>query len=245
MPDVESAEAVFCKIVCDGSSIITGCVYRSPSSGEDSISFVHEFLSQHARRSRVIIMGDFNLADFNWASMHHTSPSSKALVNLMLDFNLHQVVSDATRIQGTTGNILDLILLSDHFPNEKIEISIADGISDHKMPVCRLTLDCKMTVRPTAVTFINYQKANNDSIQTYLAHEFQPFFETASDVSANVNLLWLQFKVIVLHCINNFIPVKHKKQPRKPMDKSRSYPSQASSKKVTAGGEDQPRQLAS
>lgn len=115
LPTVEEAEAVFCKILCNGNPIITGCVYRSPSSGHECIEVLQEFMQQHARNSRVILMGDFNLPDFNWATMHYTSFASNALVDLMLNFNLQQVVPQPTRTQGSTANILDLIFLSTHF----------------------------------------------------------------------------------------------------------------------------------
>lgn len=74
MPHVPDTEAVFCKIMCNGSSMVIGCVYRSPSCDPECLVALHDFLHQHARRSAVMLMGDFNLAYINWTNMHHTSP---------------------------------------------------------------------------------------------------------------------------------------------------------------------------
>lgn len=65
-------------------------------------------------------MGVFSLSDIDWSTMHNTSLPSNALIDLMLNFWLHQVVSAPTRAQGIAGSILDFILNTDIFPLELI-----------------------------------------------------------------------------------------------------------------------------
>lgn len=86
-----------------------------------------------------------------------------------------------------------------------------EGISDHRMLMCILPLDCPIPMQTVAQTIINFEEANDAPIQTYLAHEFSAFSELASDPLSDVNDVWLRFKAIVSHCVTNFIPVKLKK----------------------------------
>lgn len=211
LPEVADAEAVFCKIITKSTSIVVGCIYRSPGCGHECITAIQEYLHQHAGKCRVILMGDFNLADFNWATMQYTTKASEALVDMMLSFNLRQIVECPTRVQGECRSVLDLILLSNNFLLEQTQVEIIEGISDHRIPMCVLPLDCSIPMQTAAQTIINFDKANDASIQTYLAHKFPVFSELASDPLSDVNDVWLCFKDIVSHCVTHFIPVRLKK----------------------------------
>lgn len=214
LPDVKEAEAVFCRIICNSTAIITGCVYRSPDSNEDCVRNIHEFLQNHAPSLRIIIMGDFNLPDINWNTKEYSSHASEALIDLMLNFSLEQVVSQTTRSQGTANNILDLILLSDHFQLNTLQTGIIEGISDHDIPICHLPLSCSISKRSFESKIIDFEKSNDAGVLTSLAHEFTSFSEFASDPSADINVLWIKFKGIIHDCITKFIPLKTRK-PRK------------------------------
>lgn len=73
LPEVPDAEAVFCKINTKSTSIVVGCIYRSPGCGHECISAIQEYLQQHTGKCRVILMGDFNVPEFNWATMQYTT----------------------------------------------------------------------------------------------------------------------------------------------------------------------------
>ena len=217
LPDIMGAEAVFCKINCDGVNVVTGCVYRSPSSGHESLIAVQEYLQSNAHNSRLIIMGDFNLPDIDWNTMHFTSQSSETLIDLMLQFSLHQIVVNPTRMKDETKSILDLIFISDQFPLNKAVVNIIPWISDHHIPLCQLQLGFGITPRPSVTTIRNFHKADDASILTYLAHEFENFSYFAIDPSADVKMLWLNFKAIVTYYVTHFIPLKAKRpQKRNP-----------------------------
>lgn len=66
--------------------------------------------------ARLILLGDFNLPDVNWQTFEHHSPSADMLFELMLSLNLSQIVTEPTRVQGTTSNTLDLVFLTPSFP---------------------------------------------------------------------------------------------------------------------------------
>lgn len=214
LPDVPDTEAVFCKILCNSTSIVAGCVYRSPSSGSKCIVSIHNFLQQHVHSSAVVIMGDFNLADINWSTMHHTSQGSEDLFDLMLNFNLHQIVSCPTRVQGTASSVLDLILISSHLSHVDTQVDVVEGISDHRVPVCRLIFDHRLHLQSTVNHVPDFSKADDASVLTYLAHEFYEFVELNCDPATTVNDLWLRFKHIVLHCMNEFIPLRRTRPQR-------------------------------
>lgn len=167
-------------------------------------------MQRHVHQSRIILAGDFNLADIDWSTMHHASEASEVLIDLMLNFNLHQLVTRPTRVQGSTKNILDLIFLSNHFTTSQAQIDIIEGISDHSIPMCTFQLDHCITTQSTLKSFFNFHKADDASILTYLSHEFDSFSEKASQESTDVDALWLHFKSIVLHCITNYIPMQKK-----------------------------------
>lgn len=212
LPDVLGAEAVFCKIICDGINIVTGCVYRSPSSGNDSIIAVQEFLQSYAHNSRLVVMGDFNLPDIDWNTMQYTSHSSETLIDLILNFGLQQMVLEPTRITEETKTILDLILISGQFPPNDAVVNVVPGISDHHIPICKLKLGFSITSRSTVTTVRNFHKADDASILAYLAHEFDKFSTLAVNPLTDVNRIWSSFKAIVTFCITNFIPLKAKRQ---------------------------------
>lgn len=153
-------------------------------------------------------MGDFKLADINWSSMHHTSQGSEALFDLMLNFNLHQVVSCPTRVQGTATSILDLTLISSHLSLINAQVDVVEGISDHRVPICGLTLDHSLHFQSIVTHVPNFSKADDASVLTCLAHESYEFMELNCDPVTTVNDLWLRFKHIVYYCMNYFIPLR-------------------------------------
>lgn len=208
------AEAIFCKLTCDSGTVFIGCVYRSPSSGHESISAIQEFMHQNVRNSKVLLMGDFNLADIEWNTMHHSSAASEALLDIMLAFNLQQIVTEPTRTQGAVKNILDLILLSQHFPISAVKSSIIEGISDHDIPLCILPISNTQINRDEVSVIADFQRADDNSILTHLDYEFANFSQLASDASCDIDALWIKFKSIIFFCIDKYVPQKTRKQQR-------------------------------
>lgn len=182
LPEIKDAEVVFCKLLYEGRNIVLGCVYRSPNSVDECISAIHDYMQCHAHGSRIALMGDFNLPDINWNDMYYSSAASDALFDLMLTFNLRQVVSRPTRSQGTSQSILDLILISHHFDINYVRTDVIHGISDHDVPVCVLPLVGITAYFPVSIV-TDFQNADDNSILTYLDHEFQPFSQMGSNAS--------------------------------------------------------------
>lgn len=63
-------------------------------------------------KNNVILTGDFNAPDINWANspnLGNLSPASNKLLEI-IDHDSNQFVKEPTRQQGNTQNILDLAL---------------------------------------------------------------------------------------------------------------------------------------
>lgn len=83
---------------------------------------------------KVILAGDFNLPTIDWHTLHPGTTDVKncnLLLELMLNFNLIQLVKEGTRVTQSTDNVLDLIFVG-NFP-EDTTVSVCDGIYDHTL----------------------------------------------------------------------------------------------------------------
>lgn len=143
----------------------------------------------------------------NWQTMQHHSPCADVLLDFMLSFNLTQIVTEPTRVQGSSCSILDLIFLSNHFINDETRLSLLDGISDHKITHCTIPLHDSVT--PQQITaYPDYSKANDTSILDYLINEYHTFLQLSHNSTTDIDTLWLAFSVIISHCITNYIPTR-------------------------------------
>lgn len=201
LPEVEGVEAVFLKLKFSLHTTIVGCCYRSPTSGEDSMQSLYNYIEQNIQSARFILLGDFNLPDIDWQSMKFHSACSDVVIDTMLRFNLHQVVNQPTRVQGETSNILDLIFLSNHFPADETKIEVMDGISDHKLTLCTVPFRDKIEPTNIKITYPDFKYADDNSILNYLIIKFPSFEELSNDSSTTIEILWSQLKEIMHHCI--------------------------------------------
>ena len=76
--------------------------------------------------SNLVLCGDFNIDPTG-----QTSPHSRALRDLQLDYNLTQVVLEPTRLSVSSSSIIDLVLLSNPSSLESCSVSSPVGSSDH------------------------------------------------------------------------------------------------------------------
>ena len=111
--------------------ITMGVFYRPPNSNLKVLQDLQNSLSNIT--TDTILIGDFNLSEFDWAnnrslrcSEHHT-----LLLNIIQDNFLHQLVEEPTRDQ----NILDLVLTTnvDLIDN----VVVGEPFSDHII-TCRI-----------------------------------------------------------------------------------------------------------
>ena len=99
-------ESVIVEITSSRSFIV--CVVYAPPSADD-LYYRHlsDLLSSLPPSKDLLILGDFNFPDIDWELLSGRSRQSSSFCDLIVDFNLSQLVPSPTH---NAGNILDLIL---------------------------------------------------------------------------------------------------------------------------------------
>ena len=73
-------------------------------------SLFHYLLELENETSKIIVVGDFNFPDIDWATFCGSSSISNKFCDLLFQLNLSQLVTQPTHNHG---NILDLVITSD------------------------------------------------------------------------------------------------------------------------------------
>lgn len=210
MPGIPTHESVWCQIKLDNTMIILGAVYRPPNSPISYLEDIQLYLEGlRIRSSRIIISGDFNLPGIDWSELSAQSREKtqcELLLEIAFSHDLQQVVQGCTRIVGKTGSILDLVFLDGRF--EEYDVSIEAGLSDHKLVYLEIK---QTTVCPradsTSTHVLCFDRADDTSIIDHLSLCLDSFSQTN-----DVNAMWDEFKGVLFHCINRFVPMKRRKK---------------------------------
>ncbi|KAK6060490.1 hypothetical protein COOONC_01849 [Cooperia oncophora] len=151
----EYCQVIIMEVTISCHVVIIATIYRSPSCRFDAFWELITFLSDLILDcpSKIIIMGDLNFPLIDWTSLSHrgnlSSPSSTALIDLCVSFNLKQLV-----MEPTLGlNILDIVLTSDPEMVRCVEVMPPFSTSDHRSISVLLSqpISCqllKYTLRP-------------------------------------------------------------------------------------------------
>ena len=137
-PGSQFSEQLWVKIkMLGGDSLLVGCIYRSPSSDDDSIVLFQHMLQlvMATHPSHLLIAGDFNLGDNDWQnhlSLAAPSHCSHKFLEVIEDYFLHQHVSFPTRFrQGNSPRVSDLIFTNEENMVQNLNASPGLGKSDH------------------------------------------------------------------------------------------------------------------
>lgn len=108
LSEITDNESVWCQIDYYGFSTLVGVVYRPPSSPESFLENIQLHMEQiYKPIQKIILAGDFNLPSINWSTFQPGSTEEKSchlLLELMLNFNLSQLVTEGTRISQNSNN---------------------------------------------------------------------------------------------------------------------------------------------
>lgn len=184
-----------------------GVCYRPPRTDPDFPRKLNEILSQLTNKhpnARVLLYGDFNFPSINW--LNQVSPTSgnteaREFVDVCLNFNLIQQVTEPTRVTSESSNILDLVLTNS--PESLKSIAYLREISDHKVihTIFNFTPKIRSIFRKTIHL---YDKGNYELINREL-RDFLPYFELNLG-SCSLNDSWLMLKDKITDLTNKFIP---------------------------------------
>ena len=162
-------------------------------------------ISRLLNNCHIILAVDFNLPDVDWSKKFvnpqcRYSTLSNQLINITLDYNLHQVVTSPTR----ENNILDLVFIN--FPFLVLNVSILPGLSDHDMVSVEILISPVRIKQPSRKIFL-CKKWKFDLINEDLA-EYNT--STSNDMLEylSVNDLWINFKHVLSTTMEKHIPTK-------------------------------------
>lgn len=208
MEHVGDSESVWCKLDFFGTWITVGTVYKKPGSSSEDFDKILDYLIANTNsRSKLIIGGDFNAPDVIWSDdgvAVQGTRMSDSLLQLAFSRGLRQVVTEPTRVTDTTCSLLDLLFVSNHF--DGCEVSVHDGISDHKLVFLKCDISVTKSKHYEKKMYYDFGRANDESVIDYLEQCLDNFNQRTE-----VNEMWLSFKCIVGHCLSYFIPKKTKR----------------------------------
>lgn len=188
-------------------SVLLGVCYRPPKSSPDFARQLNGILAELTTKypnAHVLLLGDFNFPNIDWCNLTSSAPNAKEandFLDVCLNFNLTQLITQPTRVTRDTANILDLILTTD--PESLSSITYLDEISDHKVIHANFTFVPQMRQACTK-TIRLYDKGNYAAI----TRELEVFLPTFRDGfwERPINDNWLIFKNKLNQLADQFIP---------------------------------------
>ena len=168
-PNCPFHEQLWVKVQLAGTDqLLIGCVYRSPSVNEDSITKLGDLLKHVADTSpsHLLVAGDFNVPGIDWENYYSPAPAghgSHVLLEAIQDALLFQHVRQPTRYrQGNTPHILDLVLSIEEHMVRPLQYLPGIGHSDHI--VLKFELECYSRQAARSRPRLDYNRGNYDEL---------------------------------------------------------------------------------
>ena len=107
--------------------------YHPPTSTIDTMSKLHDIVSllRLQNFSNLVLCGHFNTDP-----SRQTSPQSRVLWDLQLDYNPNQVVPEPTRLSASSSSTIDLVLLSNSGSLESLQCFFTCWIFRSRLSLC-------------------------------------------------------------------------------------------------------------
>ena len=206
-------DAIWCWVkLTNNKKILIGCMYRAPNSHDDNND---KLLNQIIRaneivgQNRLLLMGDFNLKEINWAEEEVRGPITAIphkFFECIKDCFLYQHVFAPTRFRGDQESTLDLTFTKEEEDVKNIEVIQPLGKSDHGIVICDLICEWNLNIneRPKRL----YHKGNYTEINRCLneINADQEFEEK------NLHEKWEVFKYKLEEILDRFIPLSEPKR---------------------------------
>ena len=156
----------------DKSNIYFCTCYRVGTLGNENLQEVDTYLRSlynlNKKRTRLFVVGDFNMSKTNWLSSTSTCMIEQNFVNLFNDLGLSQMILEPTHVHGNT---LDLLLTNNQqsISNLTVHDNGSAVHSDHfPLTFCiNLVVKRKKAVKRK---IFNYKRANWNDLNNDLRH---------------------------------------------------------------------------
>lgn len=196
-------------LICHAApeTVLLGVCYRPPHNSPDFPGQLNDMLchlnAKHPN-AHILLFGDFNYPYVDWANLAPTTTSNaetREFIDVCLNFNLSQILTEPTRVTQETASLLDLILTNR--PDSMSSITYLREISDHK--VIHADFMFSPTLPPSQNKTIRlYNKGNYEAINNHLTNFFTDF--EAAYQSRSIHENWVLLKNKFNELINTFIP---------------------------------------
>ena len=189
-------ESIWCNIEIGGETTVVGVCYRPPSSSRACDEALYELITR-ASRGKVLIMGDFNFPELDWAKAE-TLNDSHPFIDCVNDNFLFQGVTECTR----SSNILDLILTSEENMIDNVTVGEPFGSSDHQ--IIRFDfIACKESSSVEA-KMLDYFKADYEQMR----EDCKQINWDCKVMGVDVEVDWNCFKLEVANLREQYVPYK-------------------------------------
>lgn len=188
-------------------TVLIGACYRPPHSTPDFASKLNDTLNDLTTaypNARILLFGDFNHPLIDWVNqvtLTSGEPEAHDFLDVCLNFNLTQLVTEPTRVTQTCANTLDLILTN--HPDSLSSITYLPEISDHKVIHAEFTFK-PVSRQKSKKTIRLYDKGNYTAIIDEL-RSFFPSFESFFQ-NRSVQDSWKLFADKVDYLVRKHIP---------------------------------------
>jgi len=195
------AECIWCEIEIGGEKTLVGLCYRPPDSTKTQDETLYRNFCK-VNKEKVLIMGDFNFPELNWAkpeSLDGSHPFLKCINNCFLI----QCVESSTREK----NVLDLVFTSEENMIENLTVGEPFGTSDHQ--IIRWTfVACKPNFDQTEkFKTLDYFKVDYNKIREEAKLINWDEIVTGKDVATD----YIGFKLAMESMIDKWVPFKKAK----------------------------------
>ena len=206
-----------CSSQNEGATLLIGGIYRSPSSDEEVTvkelgNLLENVMNHKAKKTQLIICGDFNIKGIDWKHEICTQGSSHGAQDFLKkiqDLLLFQHVSEPTRYrQGQTAQTLDLIFTDEENVIKSLEYLDSLGLSDHIVITFDVTVD-QWQKRKQEASKRDYRRADFDHMRKELKKGKLPTQLKEMTTQEAWNLFQSKMNVLT----EEYVPKK--KSPRK------------------------------
>lgn len=195
-------ESVWCNIDIGGETTLIGICYRPPSNNKTCDEAMYELIAK-ASSENVLIMGDFNFPELNWAKSESLD-DSHPFMECVNDNFLFQGVTECTR----GDNILDLLLTSEENMINNVTVGEPFGSSDHQ--IIRFNFIASKEDSGEEFKSHNYFKANYERMR----EEARMINWEGVIMGVDIEVDWNSLKLEIVKLRDTYVPYKKNQKSR-------------------------------